>query len=79
MQESSSFKLPEKLYAEAVVRSASGRSLLHSDQLITCDNVARFHALPEDLVTAQARLEAAGFEVLNIGLSSINIAAPPEL
>jgi serine protease AprX len=77
MQESSRFNLPEKLYAEAVVRSASGESLLRTNQLITCDNVDLFHALPEDLATAKAGLEAAGFEVLNVGQSSINIAAPP--
>jgi serine protease AprX len=77
MQESSRFNLPAKLYAEAVVRSASGESLLRTNQLITCDNVDLFHALPEDLATAKAGLEAAGFEVLNVGQSSINIAAPP--
>ncbi|MGD1928948.1 MAG: S8 family serine peptidase [Leptolyngbyaceae cyanobacterium] len=71
--------LPPKIFAEAVVRSHSGESLLRSSRLITSENVALFHATPNLLGIAAERLRAADFEVLDIGSSSINIAAAPEV
>lgn len=72
-------ELPPKIYAEAVVRSASGESLLRSSQLVTSENVTLFHAASEQQLVAADRLREAGFEVLDIGKISINIAAAPEV
>lgn len=76
-------ELPPKIYAEAVVRSASGASLLRSSSLVTSENVHQFQAEPKLLISAAQRLKAAGFEILcNIaeaGKASISIAAAPEV
>ncbi|MEM9118037.1 MAG: S8 family serine peptidase [Cyanobacteria bacterium P01_F01_bin.56] len=52
---------------------------MRSSKLITSENVTSFHATPDQLSIAAERLRAAGFEVLDIGSSSINIAAAPEV
>jgi serine protease AprX len=74
-----SSELPTKIFAEAVVRSVSGESLLRSSRRITSKNVTLFHAPHDRQRLAASRLRAAGFEVLDIGKTSINIAAPPEV
>lgn len=68
-------ELPAKIYAEAVVRSTSGKSLLNSPALVTSKNVDQFHASPDLCQLAAQRLRKAGFEVLGIGNLSITIAA----
>jgi len=70
---------PPKVYAEAVVRSACGESLLRSKQAITRHTVDQFHATDGDLQRAATDLQRAGFEVLDIGRTSVNIAAPAEV
>ncbi|HEY9729870.1 MAG TPA: hypothetical protein V6D50_25760, partial [Chroococcales cyanobacterium] len=76
-------ELPCKVYAEAVVRSVTGASLLRSSSLVTSENVLQFQAEPNLLISAAQRLKAAGFEILcNIaeaGKASISIAAAPEV
>jgi serine protease AprX len=72
-------ELPSKIYAEAVVRSVTGTSLLRSSSLVTSENVFQFQAEPNLLTLAAQRLNAAGFEVLNIGKASISIAAEAEV
>ena len=72
--------LSSKIYAEAVVRSASGESLLRSSpKLITSKTISLFHAGADARLLAAERLRAEGFEVLDIGSTSINIAASPEV
>jgi subtilisin family serine protease len=70
-------ELPSKIYAEAVVRSATGASLLRSSSLVTSENVLQFQAEPNLLTLAKKRLQAAGFEILEVGKASISIAADP--
>lgn len=72
-------KLPSKIYAEAIVRSASGNSLLHSSSLVTSENVAQFYAEPNLLSSAFERLQTAGFEILDVGKTSISIAADAQI
>lgn len=72
-------ELPVKVYAEAVVRSASGESLLDSRYPVTSENVHRFYAHGDRLQIAAQRLREAGFDVLDIGKISITIAAFPEV
>ena len=68
-------EFPPKIYAEAVVRSASGASLLRSSSLVTSENVLQFQAEPDLLTLAAERLKAAGFKILDVGKASISIAA----
>ena len=72
-------ELPPKIYAEAVVRSVSGISLLRYSNPITSENVAQFYAEPNLIQLAVKRLKTAGFEILDIGLAVISIAANPEV
>jgi serine protease AprX len=72
-------ELPVKVYAEAVVRSACGESLLDSPYPVTSENVSRFGASRDSLQTTAQRLREAGFDVLDVGKVSITIAAAPEV
>jgi subtilisin family serine protease len=79
MSRQSQPEFPSKVYAEAVVRSASGASLLRSSSLVTSENVLQFQAKPDLLTFAAQRLEAEGFEVLDRGKASLSIAAEREV
>ena len=72
-------EFPSKVYAEAVVRSASGASLLRSSRPVTSENVLQFQAESNLLTLAAKRLKAAGFEILEVGKASISIAAEREV
>ncbi len=72
-------ELPPKIYAEAVVRSVSGISLLRYSNPIISENVAQFYAEPNLIQLAVKRLKTAGFEILDVGLVVISIAANTEV
>lgn len=70
--------VPEKVFAEAAVRSV-GRESLFEVEALTVDNVEAFLADPTDVRLAAERLDAAGFEVLDVGETTITIQAPAEV
>ncbi|WP_017303924.1 S8 family serine peptidase [Spirulina subsalsa] len=70
---------PPRIYAEAVIRSQSGESLLSSAEAVTQDNVEDFYGDRTALETARQRLSELGFEVLEEGSFSLTIAAPAEV
>ncbi|HEY9817174.1 MAG TPA: hypothetical protein V6D20_15440 [Candidatus Obscuribacterales bacterium] len=70
-------ELPDRVYAEAVVRSRTGSSLLDTDTPITSDTVDRFLASRTDIDTAVQQLQAAGFDIVDRGPFSVTVAAPP--
>jgi len=72
-------EFPSKVYAEAVVRSATGASLLRFSSLVTSENVVQFQAEPNLVTLAVKRLQAAGFEILDVGKALISIAAEREV
>ncbi|MBD2572568.1 S8 family serine peptidase [Arthrospira platensis] len=72
-------ELPDLVYAEAVVRSASGESLLSTPTLVTSENVTQFDADPRLIEYTAERLQSTGFNVLSIGRASISISGSPEL
>ena len=79
MIEKSQVFLPPKVYAEAIVHSESGESLLRSSSLVTSKNVSRFCANSNLVNLAVERLQASGFEILNVSKISISIAAAPDI
>ncbi|BBD58032.1 putative peptidase [Nostoc sp. HK-01] len=79
MSKEQQVQLPSKIYAEAIVRSVSGESLLNSSSRVTSENVAQFYAEPNRLNAAVQRLQTAGFEILDVGKTSISIAADAEV
>ncbi len=70
--------LPDLVYAQASPRSVGGASLFQNPPVSARDAVAM---TSERHVTrnAAAQLQAAGFAVLQISSTTINIAGPPEL
>ncbi|QQE65123.1 subtilisin-like serine protease [Leptolyngbya sp. BL0902] len=69
--------LPDRVFAEAVVRSASGASLLDSPEAVTSETVDQFLASADTVQAAAQELRSAGFDVIDIGSISITVAAPP--
>lgn len=78
MARNASPRLPNKIYAEASVRSLGGTSLFEAGLSITKENVTQFYSDPQLQARAAAQLEAAGFDVLDRGRVSLTIAASPE-
>ncbi|MBA4534599.1 S8 family serine peptidase [Brevibacillus halotolerans] len=70
--------LPPIIFAEASVHSIEGESIFDSTEPITHENVSRYLNKPELIDKAIEKLKNAGFEVLHIGATTINIAASPE-
>jgi subtilisin family serine protease len=71
--------LPQTVYAQASPRSVGGLSMFEAGNFITGDVVQNFMSEDEVIRTAAARLQAAGFELLQISPLTINIAGPPAL
>lgn len=69
--------LPDRVFAEAVVRSASGASLLDSPEPATSETVDQFLASADTVQAAAQELRSAGFDIIDIGSISITVAAPP--
>lgn len=63
--------------ALVVLHPAHGR--LRGDEIITADDYERYLPAPEDLETAMAWFQAAGFTVEAPGPSSFSIGAPDAL
>jgi hypothetical protein len=71
--------LPERIFAQASPHSQGGVSMFDAGSAIDSTTVANFHS-EDDLITRAAlRLKDAGFEVLQISQSTINIAGSPKL
>ncbi|WP_242066149.1 S8 family serine peptidase [Brevibacillus laterosporus] len=70
--------MPPIIFAEASVHSVEGESLFATTGSITHENVERYYNKPELVDKAVEKLKEAGFEVLHIGNTTINISAPPE-
>lgn len=70
--------LPSKIYAEAIVRSPLGASLLSEGTPLTPEAIAQYYGNRRTLDEACDRLTAAGFEVLQVGNLSISIVAPAD-
>lgn len=77
METPSQPELPERVYAEAVVRSRTGASLLDADIPVTCETVDRFLAHADDVQAAAVELDRAGFDIIDSGNLSITVAASP--
>ena len=71
--------LPQIVYAQASPRSVGGLSMFEAENFITGDVVQNFMSEDEVIRTAAARLQAAGFELLQISPLTINIAGAPAL
>ena len=67
------------IYAEVVVRSITGNSLLSSSLIIDSENISQFYAPSDRLQAVAKELQKAGFDVLTIGKISITIAGNQEV
>ena len=71
--------LPDLVYAQASPRSIGGTSLFDVSGPITADSAMAFSSEAGMIRNAASRLQAAGFQVLQISPLTINIAGPPSL
>jgi hypothetical protein len=71
--------LPERVFAQASPRSIGGTSMFDVGAAIMSENVVNFASEDEVIRSAATRLQAAGFEVLQLSRTTINIAGPPKL
>lgn len=71
--------LPPLIYAEASVHSIGGESVFTIQKYITSETVTEFHSEYNLIQKAVIKLKENGFEVMNIGETSISISAPPNI
>lgn len=68
--------MPPVVYAEASVRSVGEVSLFETPQLVTSETVPTFYSESQLVNSAVERLRTEGFEVLQVGDTTISLAAP---
>lgn len=71
--------MPPIVYAEASVRSVGRVSLFESPELVTSETVQNFYSESQLASSAVERLRTEGFEVLQVGETTITIAAPVDV
>ena len=69
----------QTIYAQVVVRSDNGDSLLNSSVLTDSKNVSQFHVASDRMNLVAQKLRETGFEVLSFGKIAITIAGKPEV
>lgn len=69
--------LPSKIYAQVSPRSIGGVSMFEAQGQIRADRVTNFFSESEVVHAAVARLQEAGFDILQISPMTINIAGTP--
>ena len=72
-------KLPQIVYSEVSVRSVKHVSLFEKPELVTWDTVQDFYSESQMVSSAVEKLCTEGFDVLQIGQTTITIAAPAEV
>jgi subtilisin family serine protease len=70
-------ELPDRVFAHASPRSIGGRSLFEAGAAVTSSTVEAFFSEEAVVQAAVARLQQAGFEVLQVTPTTINIAGSP--
>jgi hypothetical protein len=71
--------LPRTVFAQASPRSVGGTSMFDYTAPITEEVAVAFTSEADTIRNAAARLASAGFEVLQLSHTTINIAGPPSL
>jgi hypothetical protein len=71
--------LPDVVYAQASPRSIGGTSLFDASRSIDHRNVGNYTSEEAVVRNAVSRLQAAGFQVLQVSPTTVNIAGPPSL
>jgi hypothetical protein len=71
--------LPDAVNAQASPHSVGGLSLFDAGAAVNADAVARFYSEDAVIQAAASRLREAGFDVLQISATTINIVGPPQL
>ncbi len=70
--------LPSRIFAQVSPRSIGGVSMFEAQSQIQSETVSNFFSEAEAVNEAVARLQEAGFEILQISPLTINIAGKPE-
>lgn len=72
-------KLPKRIFAQASPRSVGGSSLFEASSAVTQDDFLQYTSEASMSQRAVTALQNAGFEVLQVGACTINIAGPADL
>lgn len=75
---SSEASLPSRIFAQVSPKSIGGVSMFDAQDQINAETVTNFFSDGDAVSEAVARLEEAGFEILQISPLTINIAGAPE-
>jgi subtilisin family serine protease len=70
--------LPRLIYAQASPASVGGRSMFEMGS-VTADTATAVMSEPEVVIAAASQLQTAGFQVLQMSSTTINIAGPADL
>ena len=70
-------QVPSRIFAQASPHSLGGVSMFDADGRINSHTVVNFHSEPDLMQRAVLRLQDAGFEILQVTETTINIAGAP--
>jgi hypothetical protein len=71
--------MAQPVIAEVILRKADGSSVLDAQEAITARNIAKYRVSEEVTERASRKLHDRGFEVLQVGPTSLTISADKEL
>ncbi len=74
-----SLKIPERIFAEVIMRNEAGNSILEASESITSSNIKNFRSERHFTESVAERLRRKGFTVLFVSSTSINIESSREL
>ena len=67
--------MTDKVTAQVILRSASGLSILESQEAITAENVAKYRVGKETIEEVVQKLHKLGFQVVQVGSTSLTISS----
>jgi len=71
--------MAQSVIAEVILRKADGSSVLDAQEPITARNIAQYRVSEEVAEKASRKLQDGGFEVLQVGPTSLTISGDKEL
>ena len=72
-------EMAQPVVAEVILRKADGSSVMDAREAITAGNIAKYRVSEETAEEASQKLRDRGFEVLQVGPTSLTISGDQEL
>jgi hypothetical protein len=71
--------MAQPVIAEVILRKANGSSIMDAQEAITARNIAKYRVSEEVVEEASQKLRDRGFEILQVGPTSLTISGDKEL